>query len=74
MKWVLLGIAVISLFLIQCTQSHKHSCVHTYCNPVSISYRFCIDTPSRREAADPTIVRYKNTYYLFASKSVVKDP
>lgn len=69
MKWVLLGIAVISLFLIQCTQSHKNSCVHTYCNPVSISYRFCIDTPSRREAADPTVVRYKNTYYLFASKS-----
>jgi xylan 1,4-beta-xylosidase len=26
-------------------------------------------TPSRREAADPTMVVYKGEYYLFASKS-----
>ncbi|MGC4102406.1 family 43 glycosylhydrolase [Ferruginibacter sp.] len=41
----------------------------TICNPVNLSYRFCLDTPSRREAADPTMVLYKNEYYLFASKS-----
>lgn len=41
----------------------------TICNPVNLSYRFCLDTPSRREAADPTMVVYKNEYYLFASKS-----
>ncbi len=41
----------------------------TYCNPVDISYRFSPDTPSRREAADPTVVRYKDHYLLFASKS-----
>jgi xylan 1,4-beta-xylosidase len=41
----------------------------TYCNPLNISYRFCLDKPSRREAADPLIVLYKDTYYLFASKS-----
>src|SRR5688572_20359967 len=40
----------------------------TICNPVNLSYRFCLDTPSRREAADPTMVVYKE-YYLFASKS-----
>jgi hypothetical protein len=28
-----------------------------------------LDTPSRREAADPTMVAYKGAYYLFASKS-----
>ena len=28
-----------------------------------------LDTPSRREAADPTMVVYKGEYYLFASKS-----
>ncbi|MDP4208836.1 MAG: family 43 glycosylhydrolase [Bacteroidota bacterium] len=39
------------------------------CNPVNLSYRFCIDTPSRREAADPTMVLFKGEYYLFASKS-----
>ena len=41
----------------------------TVCNPVNLSYRFCLDTPSRREAADPTMVVYKDEYYLFASKS-----
>jgi xylan 1,4-beta-xylosidase len=41
----------------------------TICNPLNLSYRFCLDAPSRREAADPTMVVYKNEYYLFASKS-----
>jgi hypothetical protein len=41
----------------------------TICNPMDLSYRFCLDTPSRREAADPTMVVYKGEYYLFASKS-----
>lgn len=40
-----------------------------YCNPMNLSYRFCLDKPSRREAADPTMVLFKDTYYLFASKS-----
>ena len=41
----------------------------TICNPVNLNYRFCLDKPSRREAADPTMVNFKNEYYLFASKS-----
>lgn len=41
----------------------------TICNPMNLSYRFCLDSPSRREAADPTMVLFKNEYYLFASKS-----
>jgi hypothetical protein len=36
---------------------------------MSLSYRFCLDAPSRREAADPTMVMFKGEYYLFASKS-----
>ena len=36
---------------------------------MNLSYRFCLDAPSRREAADPTMVVYKGDYYLFASKS-----
>lgn len=43
--------------------------VRTICNPVNISYRFCLDEPSRREAADPSIVWFRDRYYLFASKS-----
>lgn len=41
----------------------------TICNPINLSYRFCLDMPSRREAADPTMVMFKDEYYLFASKS-----
>ena len=41
----------------------------TFCNPLDLPYRFQLDTPSRREAADPTIVRFHGEYWLFASKS-----
>jgi xylan 1,4-beta-xylosidase len=41
----------------------------TFCNPLDLSYRFCLDAPSRREAADPTLVKFKGEYWLFASKS-----
>lgn len=41
----------------------------TFANPIDIDYRFMVDPPSRREAADPLIVRYGGDYYLFASKS-----
>jgi len=43
--------------------------IQTICNPIDLSYRYCLDTPSRREAADPSMVVYKGEYYLFASKS-----
>lgn len=39
------------------------------CNPMDLSYRFNPDAPSRREAADPTMIRFKDEFYLFASKS-----
>ncbi|MBX2971162.1 MAG: family 43 glycosylhydrolase [Cyclobacteriaceae bacterium] len=41
----------------------------TICNPMNLSYSYRLDEPSRREAADPTMVVYKGEYYLFASKS-----
>jgi hypothetical protein len=41
----------------------------TFCNPLDLPYRFQLDLPSRREAADPTLVRFKGEYWLFASKS-----
>jgi hypothetical protein len=34
-----------------------------------INYRFMPGTPSRREAADPSILTFKDEYYIFASKS-----
>jgi hypothetical protein len=41
----------------------------TFCNPLDLDYRFELDPPSRREAADPTLVKFKGEYWLFASKS-----
>lgn len=41
----------------------------TYANPMDLNYRFRLDDPSRREAADPTLVVFKGEYWLFASKS-----
>jgi xylan 1,4-beta-xylosidase len=42
---------------------------NTFCNPLDLSYRFWVEEPSRREAADPTIVWFEDRYFLFASKS-----
>lgn len=39
------------------------------CNPINLSYRFQMEKPSRREAADPSMIVFKGKYYLFASKS-----
>ena len=41
----------------------------TMCNPLNLGYRFRLEAPSRREAADPTMVVFERTYFLFASKS-----
>jgi xylan 1,4-beta-xylosidase len=41
----------------------------TFCNPMNLSYRFQPDEPSRREAADPSVIWFGDRYYLFASKS-----
>src|SRR5665647_3982931 len=60
------------LVLLTCTlvaNSQSKQPQTTICNPINLSYRFCLDAPSRREAADPTMVTFKGEYYLFASKS-----
>lgn len=44
----------------------------TYCNPMNLNYRFQVrEWPGEclREAGDPTVVRYRGGYWLFASKS-----
>ncbi len=43
--------------------------IKSFCNPLDLSYRFRLEEPSRREAADPTIITFKGEYYLFASMS-----
>ncbi len=63
----LLFLVLVSFTLVAFSQSKQDQT--TICNPVNLSYRFCLDAPSRREAADPTMVTFKGEYYLFASKS-----
>ena len=41
----------------------------TFCNPLNLDYRYQLEEPSRREAADPVIVLFQDRYCLFASKS-----
>lgn len=58
--------------LLLCTfQINAHSIKKstTFCNPINLNYRFQLDDPSRREAADPVVVLFKGKYFLFASKS-----
>jgi hypothetical protein len=41
-----------------------------YCNPLNISYKYQHHSgQASREAADPTFILFKGTYYLFASMS-----
>ena len=59
------------LFVLYATWSSAQSneAQTTICNPLNLSYRFQLEKPSRREAADPTMIVFKGRYYLFASKS-----
>ena len=40
-----------------------------YCNPMNLSYRVGQNQPSQHEASDPTVVLFKDEYYLFATNA-----
>ena len=42
---------------------------NTFINPLNLNYRFDIEEPSHRTAADPVIILFNERYYLFASKT-----
>ncbi|MDF1550789.1 MAG: family 43 glycosylhydrolase, partial [Bacteroidales bacterium] len=69
-KTKILGLVLI-IFFMACKHQTDNNLLNlkTFCNPLNLSYQFCLDQPSRREAADPTIILFKDKYYLFASKS-----
>jgi hypothetical protein len=63
------SLIVITLILASCT-AEKPGQEKTYCNPLDLNYRFqYADSVSYREAADPSMIRYKEKYILFASHS-----
>jgi hypothetical protein len=58
-----------SIILAACVLTARAERPATYCNPLDLDYRFQLDDPSRREAADPAVVYDGHEYWLFASKS-----
>jgi hypothetical protein len=46
----------------------------TYCNPINIDYTYMIynahNNISYRSGADPAVVRYRNEYYMFVTRSM----
>lgn len=49
-----------------------------YCNPINVNYRYQFNQDPRnggkiqidREAADPSMICFKGTYYIFASMNL----
>jgi xylan 1,4-beta-xylosidase len=57
------------LILFSCSRGIQEK-EKTYCNPFNLNYRFqYTEGISYREAADPSMIRYKDKYILFASHS-----
>ena len=50
-------------------RARRRPAPRTFANPLNLDYRFALDAPGRREAADPVIVLFGDDYFLFASKS-----
>lgn len=71
MKTLFHSIALILFFCINtiCSNAQGTYRQTTICNPLNLSYRFQLTKPSRREAADPSVIFFKGKYFLFASKS-----
>ena len=69
MKCRLLLCSALAMLAVGCGTGKEEVSYRTVCNPVDLSYRFCLDEPSRREAADPSMIVYQGEYYLFPSKS-----
>lgn len=69
MRFLFVLSAVVVVILSSCTVAKVTK--PTIVNPLNLSYRFRPETNelSRREAADPAMVVFRDEYYLFASKT-----
>ena len=57
------------LILVSCSKGVQEE-EKTFCNPINLNYRFQFSrSGSYREAADPTMIRYKDKFILFVSHS-----
>ncbi len=48
--------------------------MQTYCNPINIDYTYMIYNADKnlsyRSGADPAVVRFRNEYYMFVTRSM----
>jgi len=63
-----LVIFFLTLIVILGVQVKPASC-QTYCNPLNLSSQFSSEKLSKHNLADPTVVLYKDNYFLFASNA-----
>ncbi len=63
-----LAISLLTLIVLLGIQVNPASC-QTYCNPLNLSNKFSLDLSSKHDLTDPTVVLYKDNYYLFASNA-----
>ncbi len=67
------GFALLSLSSI-CNAQAQSTQMSTYCNPINIDYTYAIYNAHRdisyRSGADPAVVRFRNEYYMFVTRSM----
>jgi len=63
LQFILLTITFVLGFQINSLKSQ------TYCNPLDLSYGLNMDLSLKHDLADPSIVLFKDNYYLFASNA-----
>src|SRR5690606_34923213 len=61
-----------SLFF--CSARAQSTQTQTYCNPINIDYTYMIYNADKnlsyRSGADPAVVRFRNEYYMFVTRSM----
>ncbi|CAF4042244.1 unnamed protein product [Adineta steineri] len=64
---------ILFIFIFYCL-SNINGQASTYCNPINIDYTYsiynAIDNFSYRSGADPAVVKFRNEYYMFVTRSM----
>ena len=68
-------LTILILFLLIVSKSiFGQETAKTYCNPINLDYTYMIYNAhkdlSYRSGADPAVVRFKNEYYMFVTRSM----
>ncbi len=69
-----LTLKIIAALLISYGGYGQHTQMSTYCNPLNIDYTYMIynahNDMSYRSGADPAVVKFRNEYYMFVTRSM----